>query len=721
MPDSPPVAANRAVFLSYAREDLDAARRIADALRGFGVEVWFDQSALKGGDAWDAHIKRQIRECALFISIISANCEARHEGYFRREWNLAVDRTLDMAHDAPFLLPIAIDDTTDATARVPDRFRSVQWTRLPGGVPTPEMVAHVHRLLEAPGQSVVPFRGHAHPSFQPAGNRSAPLPPAAAPVHHRLHVLALGSIAAIAVAAAVWLWLRHPRTDLASAPAPGASATPAPTPVRAAARPVVSKKSVAVLAFVDLSPGKDGAYFSDGISEELLNVLAKVPGLHVPARTSSFFFKGQNLPIPEIAEKLGVAYVIEGSVRRSGDLVRITAQLIDAATGYHVWSHNFDRDPQDLFAVQDEIALEVTRILQLKLADTPRAAKTLHPEAHRLVLEGRHFWNLRNEEGFARAEASFTRALSLDPQFAEAHAGLAEVCVLRANYRQFDGFGETAGDLKRARLAAGRAIELDATLAEPHAALGYVSILEGRLVESERQFQGALALNPNSAVIQCWYAMLLSTRGKLDQSLAAYERASTLDPFWFINLHRQAWLLARARRFDEALRVNEQAASLLKDAHMPNQALRALILLELGQKKEAAEAARLVTQRPDKEPRWQADSDAIWVLRQAGFEKEASDHARRLFKKLPADSYNRGFVLAALGRLDEALPFLERTPVTPSRGFLWDAMWDPWRDDPRFQQLLVKLGRLEDYNTARSTLARTARQTDPAKPNSGGR
>src|SRR4051812_43633809 len=199
-----------AVFLSYAREDVDAARRIADALRGFGVEVWFDQSELRGGDAWDANIKRQIRECALFVPIISARCEARHEGYFRREWNLAVDRTLDMAHDAPFLVPIVIDETDDATARVPDRFRSVQWTRLPGGIPTPEMVMRIKRLLEAPGKSVPGFAFDSRSAFSgPAPRGGAALPPSA-PAHHRLQLAAMATIAAIASAVAVWQWRSKP-------------------------------------------------------------------------------------------------------------------------------------------------------------------------------------------------------------------------------------------------------------------------------------------------------------------------------------------------------------------------------------------------------------------------------------------------------------------------------------------------------------------------------
>ena len=145
MTDSP-----KAVFLSYAREDADAARRIADALRAFGVEVWFDQSELRGGDTWDQKIRGQIRSCALFMPVISANTQARPEGYFRREWKLAVERTHDMAAGVAFIVPVVIDDTREADALVPDEFMRVQWTRLPRGVPTPQFVEQIKRLLEAP-------------------------------------------------------------------------------------------------------------------------------------------------------------------------------------------------------------------------------------------------------------------------------------------------------------------------------------------------------------------------------------------------------------------------------------------------------------------------------------------------------------------------------------------------------------------------------------------
>ncbi len=207
MPGSPISPADgsppRAVFLSYAREDAAAAQRIADALRAFGVEVWLDQSELRGGEAWDASIRRQIRGCALFLAVISANTKRRREGYFRREWNLAVERTLGMAHDAPFVLPVIIDETSEGEASVPDSFLRVQWTRLPHGIPSTQFVEQVRRLLEPQKPSLVP------PMAGSGADRSRPVIPKLA----RRIALACGVVAV--VVGVVW-WKSGPRGGAAS-------------------------------------------------------------------------------------------------------------------------------------------------------------------------------------------------------------------------------------------------------------------------------------------------------------------------------------------------------------------------------------------------------------------------------------------------------------------------------------------------------------------------
>ena len=322
------------VFVSYASEDLSAAQRICESLRAAGIEVWFDQSELRGGEVWDRQIRKQIHDCGLFLAIISANTDARSEGYFRREWRLAVERSQDMADDAPFLVPIAIDRTTESGARVPDQFREVQWRRLPEGVTTAAFIERVRRLL-APDQPSV----NATTVGPPASGARFPRSRARRRTRWRLPVAAL-LIAAVVLASAYFIAHRLP------------SRAPAHPPSAAGVPSTVPEKSVAVLPFVNMSSDKEQEYFSDGLSEELINLLAKIPDLRVSARTSSFYFKGRPTMIAEIAKALGVANVLEGSVRKSGKTLRVTAQLVRADNGSTIWSDTYDRPLNDIFKIQ---------------------------------------------------------------------------------------------------------------------------------------------------------------------------------------------------------------------------------------------------------------------------------------------------------------------------------------------------------------------------------
>ena len=281
---------SRAVSLSYASQDAEAARCICDALRAGGIEVWFDQSELRGGDAWDRQIRKQIHDCALFIPIISATTQGRTEGYFRREWKLAVDRTHDMADDTPYLLPVIIDDTPDDTARVPDKFREVQWTRLRGGERPQAFVERVSRLL-SPASMIT--------SSSPA-------------------------IAGPAV-------VKRAPTDQP--------------------RGTSARKAIAVLPLANMSADPENEYFSDGITEDIINALAKVPGIQVASRTSSFAFKGRDVDLRQIGDKLGVTSVLSGSVRKVGNRIRIVVQFVPVESGYHIWSETYDRQLEDVFAI----------------------------------------------------------------------------------------------------------------------------------------------------------------------------------------------------------------------------------------------------------------------------------------------------------------------------------------------------------------------------------
>ena len=349
----PPVTEpSHAVFLSYASQDAEAAQKICEALRAAGIEVWFDQSALRGGDVWDQTIRKQIKTCVLFIPVISRHTHERDEGYFRLEWKLAVDRSHLMKTNKAFLLPVVVDDTREDDENVPDRFRDIHWTRLPGGKTAPAFVERVRRLV-SPEPSQVPST-----TVRPGGPVSTPTPPmrerVATPWRSKrmlpmvLAVVVAGALAYFGIGK---FWFsKYP----ASPPTPPAGPTSA-APAAFSPPP----HSIAVLPFVNMSGDKEQEYFSEGLTEELLNSLSRIDGLQVAARTSSFSFQGEHPDIATVAHKLNVGAVLEGSVRRSARTVRIHTQLVNAVTGFHVWSQTYDRDLGDVLRLQMEMRLRL--------------------------------------------------------------------------------------------------------------------------------------------------------------------------------------------------------------------------------------------------------------------------------------------------------------------------------------------------------------------------
>ena len=234
--------------------------------------------------------------------------------------------------------------------------------------------------------------------------------------------------------------------------------------------------------------------------------------------------------------------------------------------------------------------------------------------------------------------------------------------------------------------------------------------LDGRFAEAERQFQAGLRLNPNYPINHNWLYVLRLAQGSLDLGLLAAEKVTELDPLWAINLASQAEILFLVGRHAEALQLVDRVVALRPDGLMINLGNRARILAALGRQDEAIATARMIGKDFQKSPRRDADVSAIWVLRQAGLQAEAATYVENYFKVLPEQSPQRGFVFGALGRFEEALPFLEKAATVTRRRLFWDAMWDPYRDDPRFQQLLVKLGCTEEYKVARETLARMLKE-----------
>ena len=443
-----------AVFLSYASEDAEAAARICEALRAAGVEVWFDRSELRGGDAWDSQIKKQIHDCALFVPLISAHTNARIEGYFRGEWNLATRRLENRARDAAFLMPVVIDETREADARVPEEFLRAQWTWLPGGETPPAFATRVRQLLGLDLAPVPSAKTTATGVVEPSTRSRSSLRPRNTPLVRRFGLplivllLVLGGGASGTSKARA---MRRP-TEPVIAAAPSATAV-AP-----------NDKSIAVLPFADMSAGKDQEYFADGLSEELLNLLAKLPELRVIGRTSSFQFKGRNEDLRVIGEKLNVAHILEGSVRKSGEKLRISAQLIRAADSSHLWSQTYDRTLDDIFVVQDDIAGEVVKALKVTLFGTTSLTRSrpVDPEAYNLVLQARYFSTETPEKTSSAQSITSASRASVIRSYAPAWAGLSQAYAeqadrLRAGRGRFSksargrGKGAVAGSTARLR------------------------------------------------------------------------------------------------------------------------------------------------------------------------------------------------------------------------------------------------------------------------------
>jgi TolB-like protein/Tfp pilus assembly protein PilF len=470
-----------------------------------------------------------------------------------------------------------------------------------------------------------------------------------------------------------------------------------------------SDKSVAVLAFANRSDDAANEIFSDGISEELINVLGRVPGLTVKGRASSFYFKNSAATAQEKGQKLGATFLVDGSVRKMGNTVRITAQVIRAATDEVVWSSEpLVREAKDVFAVQEEIAGMIAKALSLKLASSARAKRTVNPDAYELVQRGRDLWLQRSDEALAQAMRAYEEAIRIDDNFAEAHAGLADAALVRGWYMALEGARETTRFFELARSAAMRALAIDATLAEPHATLGALNMNEGHFEEAELEFQTAKRMNPSYSYAHHWHAHLFAARGQLDEAVAAMERATQIDPVSLSALVIHALMVSNAGRHEQAVAITDRAMAVRRNAFLPADGTRALSLFMAGRRDEAVAAARVVTATVTTKPRWWIDSAAIYVLRRTGHEAEALAHGERLVAAWPDVDNFRLYVNVAMGRVDEALEILQRSPVTPSlRIYIYySEVWEDVRRSPKFPETLKKLGWWAHYERGRATKAK---------------
>jgi adenylate cyclase len=291
-----------------------------------------------------------------------------------------------------------------------------------------------------------------------------------------------------------------------------------------------NEQSIAVLPFVDMSPAKDQEYFSDGMSEELLNLLSKIQGLKVISRTSSFSFKGKNMDVRKIGENLGVDNILEGSIRKSGNTVRITAQLIEVSNGTHLWSDTYDREMQDVFTLQDEISKIIVDILKIKLSGNQTnhlaGSFTKNPEAHEDYLKGRYHWNKRTDEDIKKAISYFEDAIRKDSNYAAAYSGLADTYLTLFDY----GLMSVDESTSKAKDAAQRALKINENLAEAHNSLAHIDLHEWKWKSAEEGFRKAIALDQSYVLAHHWFALCLTAIGKTGEAVTQMEKARVLDP-----------------------------------------------------------------------------------------------------------------------------------------------------------------------------------------------
>jgi serine/threonine-protein kinase len=458
----------------------------------------------------------------------------------------------------------------------------------------------------------------------------------------------------------------------------------------------IPAKSIAVLPFANLSHDPDNAYFSEGIEDEILTRLAKSAELKVVSRTSTERFKSSPSSVQDIARQLGVANILEGSVQKESNQVRVNVQLIKAATDEHLWADTYDRKLTDIFAVESEIARTVAGMLRAKLTGSAEqvlaSRPTENPEAHQLYLRGRYFWNRRTLENLKKALGYFQQAIEEDPSYALAYAGLADSYSLMPVYSN----NPPKEDIERAISAAHRALELDDSLAEAHTSLGNALEVDCQFSAAEEEFKRAIALNPNYATAHQWFGECYQAQGRFAESLAQLQQAQELDPLSLIINSVLGSNLCTAGHLDEA--VEQLRKTLEIDANFgPAQFMLGQVFEAKGDLKGAKTAYE------------KAAAIGLTPMRQAMVARMdvmtgEREKARKILDALAnspepgeAQPYPLALIHLAFGEKEEALRLLEKAyeerniQLAGNTGSLkTDPRLDPLRADPRFEKLVAR-------------------------------
>jgi TolB-like protein/Flp pilus assembly protein TadD len=641
----PQASADRDVFVSYASQDAAVANEIAAALERNGLRCWIAPRDVRPGAQYADAIVGAINEARAVVVVLSASAVA--SSHVGREVERAASK-----HK-----PIIAFRTDDAVLnRALEYFLGEsQWI----DVPKLGMPEALTKLVEAVG------------SGSATSARQSPVTHRGVGATRRRVTIIAAILVCIGVAATLGLhfWSLSHRVAQQGA--------------------AKIEKSIAVLPFADMSEKHDQEYFADGMAEEILDLLAKIPGLHVPARTSSFYFKGKSEDIPTIARRLMVANVLEGSVRKSGNHVRVTVQLVRADNGYHLWSETYDRTLDDLFKVQDEIAGEVVRALKISMGTNTaaRPVPTNSAEAHTLLLQAQFLAYRGTGDDTERAVSYYQQAIAIDPDFAEAWAGLSKALTGEAR-----SSSQPRQQLHEPALrAAERAVALDPKLADAHCALGDVRfLLDWDWTAADAEYERARSLDSNNPHALNGAGGVAAVHGHLTDAVRLWEQAAARDPLNQFTPSALSSAYYAMGRFTEAVAATRKALELAPNfagAH----AFLAKMLLAAGQKDDAlAEVAK------ESDPSSQAYALA-WIYIVLGRRSDADAALAEVERKFAADQpYNIAGLHALRGDRDQAFSWLNRayqqhdqaivgTPITV------DPDMKNLHGDPRWEVFLHKM------------------------------
>jgi TolB-like protein/DNA-binding winged helix-turn-helix (wHTH) protein/Flp pilus assembly protein TadD len=455
-------------------------------------------------------------------------------------------------------------------------------------------------------------------------------------------------------------------------------------------------RSIAVLPLDNLSGDASQNYFADGMTDELITDLAQISALRVISRTSVMAYKGARKPLPQIARELNVDAVVEGTVLRSGDRVRITAQLIEASTDKHVWSQSYEGELRDTLAVQNRVASAIADQIRINLTPQEQAAlknaKVVNPEAYESYLKGRYFWNKRTADGLKVALAYFKQAIEEDPKYAQAYSGLADTYALLGDWQYAVMTPKEA--FPEAKAAAIKSLELDSTLGEAHNSLAFV--LDGfdwDFDSAGREFQRAIELNPGYATAHHWYAWHLSLLGRYDQALAEMRKAENLDPLSLIINADLAELLVLAHSDEESIQQSRKTIEMDPNFALAHNQL-AQAYLQKHMYDEAVAELKTAVQVSGGGPAFIANLARAYVA--SGKRSEAVkllDHLKKRSKPDYSNASEIAVIYASLGDADQAMNWLEKgynERFNP--GVLLRPGFNPLRSDPRFQNLVHRIG-----------------------------